>query len=38
VWIALRSGFSKRYESEIPNDIAKMEDVTFEKGEGPFFQ
>jgi hypothetical protein len=29
-----RSGFSKRYESEIPNVIAKMEDVTFERGEG----
>ena len=29
-----RSGFSKRYESEIPNVIAKMEDVTFEQGEG----
>ena len=32
-----RSGFSKRYESEIPNVIAKMEDVTFERGEGPRF-
>jgi hypothetical protein len=30
-----RSGFSKRYEREIPNVIAKMEDVTFERGEGP---
>jgi hypothetical protein len=32
-----RCGFSKRYESEIPNVIAKMEDVTFEKVEGPRF-
>ena len=32
-----RSGFSKRYESEIPNVIAKLEDVTFEKVEGPRF-
>jgi hypothetical protein len=32
-----RSGFSKRYESEIPDVIAKMEDVTFEWGEGPRF-
>ena len=28
-----QSGFSKRYENEIPNVIAKMDDVTFEKGE-----
>lgn len=32
-----RSGFSKRYETEVPNVIAKMEDVTFENGEGPRF-
>jgi len=32
-----RSGFSKRYEAEIPNVIAKMEDVSFERGEGPRF-
>jgi hypothetical protein len=29
-----RSGLGKRYESEIPNVIAKIKDVTFERGDG----
>ena len=32
-----RSGFSKRYEADIPNVIAKMEDVTFNSSDGPRF-
>lgn len=32
-----RSGFSKRFEAEIPRVIAKMEDVSFEKGKGARF-
>ncbi|MBA7473269.1 hypothetical protein ES707_08604 [subsurface metagenome] len=30
-----RSGFSKRYEADIPNVIARMENVSFEGGDGP---
>jgi hypothetical protein len=32
-----RSGFSKRFEVEIPRVIAKMEDVSFEQGKGASF-
>jgi DNA-binding Lrp family transcriptional regulator len=32
-----RSGFSKRYEADIPNVIAKMEDVALNSSDGPPF-